>query len=738
MNPGTSNSATDVNHANAETSGIVSCDVHASSEAIRHLLILWLIWLFESFYISGFLCSALVLAVIMIRQEHAATRFWFCHTDRALMIWVCLSAVIQHGPLIAEAMQHKTAIRDHAGLSPLPGTRSGPAEKEYFGTRPLPTPCRNHLPRLSTSCSGERIIYEYEQKSQDCNIAPSNVWCLSIDDSHQCAGLGDEELGPLQTLLEESLAASDCPAMFLAHTLVETLVEHFAPQAPNTPIARPNVAWGPQPCRAALALEDLLPAQGPRRAHLWPRAFLFPAKGPILDEASPLHIASLSLGFSLDDARAFLAAETDLRDIQTLHACCLPHAMWSASALVTGIQPLRVACKPGEIVCYTDGSFTQGRADSAPLCGWACVFIDPHANRLSAALGACHSATCLSDSPSAYLGECAGLLAAALISTVAFQWQTVHFYSDCTSALAAAFGTASCALGGMAQTCNSAFCLRRVIGHVHDTHHYVPGHSNCFGNDLADALSKFGAKQSVPRSGLRLTAKQDAFWLGDGGKHLPWLGSVLRRLAGDNTLPPINTQCLGHDRWHGGLSPKQLLEPFLPPAIADETRDNIPHSEPIRLQMRLATFNTLSLHSREAGETGPCDQDTGLAFCPGRAQMLADQLLAHNVHAACLQETRCEQGFLRTNGYLRFCSGALKGQWGTEWWFREDHSFAVDANSGRPTSLFRTPLFTVIYRDPRRLLIRLVCGHFRLVFIGLHAPHRATERTLLEEWWLEC
>ncbi|OLQ10208.1 hypothetical protein AK812_SmicGene6143 [Symbiodinium microadriaticum] len=343
MNPGTSNSATDVNHANAETSGIVSCDVHASSEAIRHLLILWLIWLFESFYISGFLCSALVLAVIMIRQEHAATRFWFCHTDRALMIWVCLSAVIQHGPLIAEAMQHKTAIRDHAGLSPLPGTRSGPAEKEYFGTRPLPTPCRNHLPRLSTSCSGERIIYEYEQKSQDCNIAPSNVWCLSIDDSHQCAGLGDEELGPLQTLLEESLAASDCPAMFLAHTLVETLVEHFAPQAPNTPIARPNVAWGPQPCRAALALEDLLPAQGPRRAHLWPRAFLFPAKGPILDEASPLHIASLSLGFSLDDARAFLAAETDLRDIQTLHACCLPHAMWSASALAALIVPLFAA-----------------------------------------------------------------------------------------------------------------------------------------------------------------------------------------------------------------------------------------------------------------------------------------------------------------------------------------------------------------------------------------------------------
>ena len=373
-------------------------------------------------------------------------------------------------------------------------------------------------------------------------------------------------------MMEESLCASDCPAMFLAYTLVETLVEHFALRAPSLSTVRPHVDRESPPYRVALALEDRLPVQSPRQPHLWPspllqRAFLFPATEPISDTALPLHIAGLSLGFSLDDARTFLTADAELHDIHALSACCLPHTKWPASVLETGIQALRAACKPGELVCYTDGSFTQGRDERAPLCGWACVFIDPHAFRLSATYGACPSDVCLSDSPSAYLGECAGLLAAALISTVAFQWQAVHFFSDCTSAIAAAFGTASYALGGLAQTCNHAFCLRRAIGHAHDTHHYVPGHSNCFGNDLADAISKFGAMQSAPRSGLLLTAKQATFWLGDGGRHLPWLGLVVRRLAGDSTLPPINTQCLGNDRWHGGLSPQQLLEPFLPPAI---------------------------------------------------------------------------------------------------------------------------------------------------------------------------
>ncbi|CAE7613083.1 CYB2, partial [Symbiodinium sp. KB8] len=248
------------------------------------------------------------------------------------------------------------------------------------------------------------------------------------------------------------------------------------------------------------------------------RPFYLPMVEPPFDQENPLHIAGLNLGFSLNEARVFLNADSSLVDVPTMIDWCLSSDMWQPSMLNAAIIGLRVSCKPGELFCYTDGSYTPGSSDKDPLCGWACVFIDPHAHRLSAAYGSCPYAVCPLDSPSAYLGECAGLLAAALISTVALQGHVVHFLSDCTSALAAASGTASYALGGLAQTCNSAFCLRRATGHLGDTHCYVPGHSNCFGNDLADALSKYGAKGLKPGCGITISDELAQFWLGmEGG-----------------------------------------------------------------------------------------------------------------------------------------------------------------------------------------------------------------------------
>ena len=308
--------------------------------------------------------------------------------------------------------------------------------------------------------------------------------------------------------------------------------------------------------------------------------------------------------------------------------------------------------------------------------------------------------------------------------------------SDCTSALAAASGTAAYTLGGLAQTCRNAFCLRRAVGHAHDAFAYVPGHSGCFGNDLADFLSKLGA-QSSPCHGVQLDVADAELWLGQGGSTLPWLGAVLRRLAGDTSLPPVNSYCLGHDRCHGGASPRDLLAPFLPPGVVQPAADP-PKTTDLTTVFRLcvATFNTLSLSDPVDPPIGEI-QGTGLAFSPGRTQILADQLHAHAVQAVCLQETRCEQGSLRSHGYLRFCSGAVRGQWGTEWWFREEYGFIVDARSGQAVSHFRANLFTKLHADPRRLFLRFVCGSFRVVFIGLHAPHRATEREALQTWWEE-
>ena len=706
--------------ADVDVSSVTSCATHLASAIVGCTAIMWTNWFFEhACPPSTFWSTSAPVAVFasVLGLLGVAARLRTRGTDRPLLIWLCLFTFAHYGTPVVAAVRHEpmSCIRP-----PWQGQEPGCLENSRR-LRPLPTPCRNS-PRLPVLAS--------TWKDQD-------PWCCTLSADGDDSVDDDLDLGHLSTLLEDCIQDTSCPAMFLAHTLVETLVDHFA----CSRLPGGDVRCSESQPRKRLALVQLLPELDTYSDPSFPRplpfkGFSFPVQGSPVSENETLHIASLSLGFSLCDLRRFLGTKPSLHAVHMLLRHCLSPAQWTTSRFSSGIEALKGACKPGELICFTDGSFTPGGSVKTPKCGWACIFIDPHSPGISAAFGACPSDTCPLDEPSAYLGECAGLLAASLISTVAFQWRTVHFYSDCTSALAVAFGRASFSLSGLAQTCRTAFCFRRAVGHVHDTHHCVPGHSDCFGNDLADALSKSGAQLEVPGCGLNLDPPQRIFWLSDGGQRLAWAASVIRRLAGDDSLPPLNTLDLGHDRWHGGLSSVQLLAPFLPLDCLDERQESrCPENEPARLQLTLASFNTLSLHSTGEQDTVPPEQPTGLAFCPGRAQMLADQLLAHNVHAICLQETRCEQGFLRTRGFLRFCSGATKGQWGTEWWFREEHSFVVAATSGRPISSFRKPLFTTLHADPRRLFLRMICGHLRWVFIGLHAPHRATERGFLEAWW---
>ena len=581
--------------------------------------------------------------------------------------------------------------------------------------RPIATPCRSY--RLPTAIP--------------LPSAPlSALW-----DSAEIPA----DLETSHTLLEEAACDPHCQAFYLASTLLETLCEHFA----EIGVVTSATGGRPKPVQlcSLLPYGAAPPGDATCKDPSWPKAvpansFTLPPAVAFAETRTPFHFAGMSLRFTLEDARCLVQAGVPVRSISEVRGRCSLPGHWNENFFQSQLQDLRTACTQGELLCYTDGSFTPASSARAALCGWACVFIDPHAYHLSALFGAVDFKVCPSDSPSAYLGECSGLLAAALASIAAYQWRPVHFLSDCTSALAAASGTAAYTLGGLAQTCRNAFCLRRAVGHAHDTFAYVPGHSGCFGNDLADALSKLGAR-SPSCCGVQLDEHNAELWLGQGGRLLPWLGVTLRCFAGDTSLPPVNSYCLGHDRWHGGASPGELLAPFLPPGVM-QTNAEAPQTpdQATFLRLCVATFNTLSLSASEDPSQGEV-QGTGLAFLPGRTQILADQLHSHDVQAVCLQETRCEQGSLRTHGFLRFCSGAVRGQWGTEWWFREDYGFIVDTQAKQPVARFRANLFTKLFADPRRLFLRYVCGSFRVVFIGLHAPHRATERDALQAWWEE-
>ena len=662
---------------------------------------------FLLYAIVGCSCGGLLLLVASPTWRCILGAALFCHTrGRASFGLLCVfGSVLLCQETQAVQLPCHFVYKGHAGTS----------HNTASYLRPIATPCR------------ARCLPEVAPPMSHPSRFPTETTEAPLDLSGTC------------TLLEEAACDPQCQAFFLAATLLETLREYFEDRGT---VASPVRSQPEQVRLCSLIPYGAAPsAAAPRTGPDWPgtipaNPFAFPPAATSIATGCPFRFAGLTLGFTLGDAHCLLQAHVPAHSIPDARCRGAFPSHWNADFFQSHLLGLQTACKQGELICYTDGSFTPASPTQVALCGWARAFIDPHARQMSVLFGACDLRICPSDCPSAYLGECSGLLAAALASTAIYQWRPVHFLSDCTSALAVASGAAAYTLGGLAQTCRNAFSLRRAIGHAHDTFAYVPGHSGCFGNDVADALSKCGAK-SLPCFGVQTDLHHAELWLSQGGRLLPWLGAVLRSLAGDNSLPPVNTHDLGHDRWHGGASPQQLLAPFLPPGVMQNPTDapQVTDQAPA-LRLCVATFNTLSLGDAADRPHG-VDQTTGLAFCPGRTQILANQLHSHDVQAVCLQETRCEQGSLRTHGFLRFCSGSARGQWGTEWWFREEYGFLVDARSGKAVSRFRANLFTKLFADPRRLFLRFVCGSFRLVFIGLHAPHRATERETLQTWWSE-
>ena len=213
-------------------------------------------------------------------------------------------------------------------------------------------------------------------------------------------------------------------------------------------------------------------------------------------------------------------------------------------------------------------------------------------------------------------------------------------------------------------------------------------------------------------------------------------------------MPPINTSELFGSVHHGGLEPQQLVAPFLPlgafapapvaacgtPSTSPETC-TIPAEELCQLSLHLTTFNVLSLGKPGEDREGQAVGE-GLAYQPARAALLADQLHRQDVHVAFLQETRADSGQSSAGRYIRFASGATKGQFGTEIWFQRDHVVL----SGSPTGScvqFTKESFTVLAADPRRLLVRFQQGSFSVLFVAVHGPHRATEQCIIESWWQE-
>ena len=615
---------------------------------------------------------------------------------------------VDKGAVPIEIGFHGVHSNARAGSAPTPGLSSLGLPHR----RPLPTPCRTgRTPLLSSR--------------------------------HDIGGTFE---GPfdwkLRTLLEESCRDQEGYPFYLAATLVDALCLHFAPPSMPKPV---------------LCLQDLVPpsdglcataALGDPRTRGCVRVRPLPL--PIDSEApcTEVTIGCTPLGFSLRSLVHFLRSVANVIDFDTLCQVC--PAIGSIPNLRRS-DVFRDFCHlvpTHGIGVYTDGSFTPGSTDSAKA-GWAALFFDPQNETISAAFGPVIAFPTEATVLSPYVAECYALMVAALISTVAYHDRPIAFLSDCVAAVGVSAGTMTFQVGGIAQAAASAHHMRRQLCCRDDVYHHVPGHRGFAGNEIADRASKMGANQDVLSCGLNIGQSDLIFWLSRGAVKLPWAAMVVRSLWGDPSLPPINRADLGDNSNHGQLSATELIQPFVPDGAFpanNEQRDcepTVPADDTQEIgagvqhfALRAVTFNVLSL-GKPKDARPDVEVTLGLAYQPARAALLADQLLAHNIHVAFLQETRADPGSTRVGQYLRFASGAERGQFGTEIWVREHHAIIGPSDKAKGGVCFDKPSFVTVYSDVRRLFLRFSNSQLSLLLVALHSPHRATEKSIISSWWHE-
>ena len=276
---------------------------------------------------------------------------------------------------------------------------------------------------------------------------------------------------------------------------------------------------------------------------------------------------------------------------------------------------------------YTDGSFTPASGGRPAFAGWAAVCIDPFRQQVSLASGPVLADPEWGDEAlTPYLAECFALTAAGLIATAAFSHRPVIFLSDCTAAVGAASGTCAHQLQGTPHLMSSMHVFRNQVCAQADQYRHIPGHCGIPGNELADVLSKQGARSRAFTCGLLVSGDTLSRWFSADSRLLSWAALAVRSLRGDPTVPPVNTDLSALHSHHAGLAPSQLLAPFLPPGTLEKEQHEVNQSAhapyqtrviPYRLGLNLATFNVLSSEDRVDQATG----EVGLAYQPARAAL---------------------------------------------------------------------------------------------------------------------
>ena len=522
------------------------------------------------------------------------------------------------------------------------------------------------------------------------------------------------ECGP--TLLEEAAMQPGCAAFWKAATLLETL--HHVPcrsvAVPETITAQPQLlnlsSLVPNvymPCPAAPMLA------GGARVHSG------------TDTVGPLRLGGLLLPFALKDLLDLIQPPARLVPLSELISCIPCRDRQRLSAL----NPRAADLQGSGIHCFTDGSYTASTATHGPLVGWACVFVDPtNLKTFLCSGGWPHWLSCSDERPSAFVAECVALTAASLIGGTIFQGTPLSFCVDCTAALSIAAGDISGHGKGIAGVLRRISYLFRAVTKYPPRYHHVAGHKGCFANEVADVFAKLAARGCAFGDWSWGTPHSFPWWA-NSGIALDWAGLAIRSHLGDPSLPPLHDPALAVPTGDGGLSPLQCIEPFLRKRESAEAGPLVTG----RMRLTLLTYNVLSLCGKSFSDA-PSD---GIAFVPARPAILAECLQSAGVCVAALQEARTSEGTLCTDPYLRFCSGALKGQFGVELWFKTGCNIVVCDSDSKRTINFERADFLVLHTDPRRIFVLFSKAGTAFLFVSAHAPHKGSESHLIDSWWAE-
>ena len=568
-----------------------------------------------------------------------------------------------------------------------------------IGTIPVATPCRA-LTKRCNATNKQLVIHPIEEK----------------------------------TVLEELFACEGEQFCFDTWTLLETLTEHFEPlirKEPELTRRRRGIfsdasseAFLP-PEGKRLSLQDMVPVSLVQQLEGRPHPFAHAPPAALLEDK--LRLGGMVMPFEGGDLLRLLRAEVELNPWESF-----PTAGGLASRnLGKAISQESLGLNEAKIVCYTDGSFYPPSVRTPARAGWAVIFVVPHLHKTAWTAGAVPAYEPTgSGQLSAYTAECFALAIVHLYTALRFAHCAVIYKSDCQAAVGIVQGTMSHKTDPYAQVLANAVAFRAAIAPSRDRAEYVPGHAGTFFNESADSMAKKGAVAGHVQGGL--TDSVFPFWLHRGGTRLAWAGVMLQRLLGNQAYPSLEGNA-GQDTWHAGLSGQQLIAPFIPDGcVRDE-----PGKDELRSRKTLdlvVSYNTLSLGASLEEADGSGTHDGGLQYRPGRAAILAEQLHAKGANIAALQETRGQEGRTRIGKFLRYSSGSIHGQYGTELWLHTEKPL-MHGRSPTESIFFNDAQVVVVHRDPRRMIIRFQVKAWRLLIASLHAPHRGSEAHMISSWW---